>query len=166
MYLPPAADAIPDDVSPDMIDRIDEIIAANRGKPNALIPVLQQVQGVAGYLPVSLQQRIARGMGVPGSDVYGVTTFYSFFSMEPRGRNVIKVCLGTACFVQGGNEALDRIKSYTGLGVGETGEDRRFTLEVVRCLGACGLAPVTVINEDTHRKLTADRVTEVLETYE
>ncbi|MBU0515621.1 MAG: NAD(P)H-dependent oxidoreductase subunit E [Proteobacteria bacterium] len=166
MYLPPAADAIPDDVSPDMIDRIDQIIAANRGQLNALIPVLQQVQEVAGYLPVSLQQRIAQGMGVPGSDVFGVTTFYSFFSMEPRGRNVIKVCLGTACFVQGGNEALGRIKTHTGLKEGETGEDRRFTLEVVRCVGACGLAPVTVINEDTHRKLTADRVTEVLEQYE
>jgi NADH:ubiquinone oxidoreductase subunit E len=166
MYLKPVADTIPDDVSPEMLDQIDQIIAAGKGRPNALIPVLQQVQEVAGYLPVSLQQRIAQGMGVPGSDVFGVTTFYSFFSMVPRGRNVIKVCLGTACFVGGGNEALERIKTYTGLGEGDTGEDRRFTLEVVRCVGACGLAPVTVINEDTHRKLTADRVGEVLDQYE
>jgi NADH-quinone oxidoreductase subunit E len=166
MYLKPAAEQIPSDVTPDMLGRIDAIISSGRGRPNALIPVLQQVQEVAGYLPTSLQQRIARGLGVPGSDVFGVTTFYSYFSMVPRGRNVIKCCLGTACFVGGGNETLERIKNYTGLDEGETGEDRRFTLEVVRCVGACGLAPVTVINEDTHRKLTADRVTEVLDTYE
>lgn len=166
MYLKPVAEAIPDDVTPEMLDQIDQIIAAGKGRPNALIPVLQQVQELAGYLPVSLQQRIAQGMGVPGSDVFGVTTFYSFFSMVPRGRNVIKVCLGTACFVGGGNESLGRIKTYTGLEEGETGDDRRFTLEVVRCVGACGLAPVTVINDDTHRKLTADRVGEVLDQYE
>ncbi len=166
MYLMPATEPIPDDVTPDMLDQIDQIVASGKGRPNALIPVLQQVQEVAGYLPVALQQRIARGLGVPGSDVFGVTTFYSFFSMVPRGRNVIKCCLGTACFVGGGNETLERIKTYTGLKEGGTSQDRRFTLEVVRCVGACGLAPVTVINEDTHRKLTADRVVEVLDKYE
>ena len=107
----------------------------------------------------------ANGLGLPASDVFGVVSFYSFFTMVPRGRHVIRVCLGTACFVRGADEALNRLKRDLDLDVGGTTEDRRFTLEAVRCLGACGLAPVTVIDTDTHRKLTADRVAEVIDNY-
>ena len=165
MYLPPRVEQYPENITSEILGEIDRICDSHRGQPGSLIPVLQKSQKAAGYLPVAVQKRIAKGLGIPGSDVFGVVTFYSFFSMVPRGRNVIKVCMGTACFVQGGNEALGRIKNQTGLREGETDSDQRFTLEVVRCVGACGLAPVTVINEDTHRKLTAEKVSKVLADY-
>ncbi len=157
---------MPEDITPEMLERIDEICAAYRGQPGALIPVLQQCQEVVGYLPVPVQERIAKGLGVPGHEVYGVTTFYSFFSMEPRGRHVIRVCMGTACYVRGGKEALERLERHLNIPVDSTTEDRRFTLEQVRCLGACGVAPVVVVNNDTHRKVMADAVVNLVEQYD
>ena len=109
---------------------------------------------------------MARGLGIPGSAVFGVVTFYSFFTMVPRGRHTIRVCMGTACFVRGAGEALSRVKRELAIEVGGTTEDKRFSLEAVRCLGACGLAPVTVINHDTHRGLTSDRIMRVVDLYE
>ncbi|MCB2227411.1 MAG: NAD(P)H-dependent oxidoreductase subunit E [Desulfarculaceae bacterium] len=157
---------MPEDVTPEMVERIDEICAAYRGKPGALIPVLQKCQEVVGYLPVPVQEHIAKALGVPGHEVYGVTTFYSFFSMEPRGRHVVRVCMGTACYVRGGKEALDRLERHLNTPVDTTTEDRRFTLEQVRCLGACGVAPVVVVNQDTHRKVMADAVVDLVEQYD
>lgn len=156
---------MPSDITRKMLTKIDKICAANRGKAGALIPVLQQVQGIVGYLPVPVQDRIADKLGVPGHEVYGVTTFYSFFAMEPRGRNVVRVCMGTACYVRGGKEVLERMERHLGIPVGTTTEDRRYTLEQVRCLGACGVAPVVVVNEDTHRKVMADVVVDLVEGY-
>ena len=159
-------DARPDDITNEMMSKIDVIIAGHRSKPGALIPVLQKTQEVCGYLPIYIQEHVADGLGIPGSTVYGVVTFYSFFTMTPRGRHTIRVCLGTACFVRGAGEALARVKRELGVDVGGTTEDRRFTLDAVRCLGACGLAPVTVIDEDTHRDLSSDRIMDVVNSYE
>lgn len=161
-----APSAMPDDVTPKMVKEIDKICAANRRKAGALIPVLQQVQELVGYLPVPVQERIADKLGVPGHEVYGVTTFYSFFSMEPRGRHVIRVCMGTACYVRGGKEVLERLERHLEIPVDTTTDDRRFTLEQVRCLGACGVAPVVVVDEDNHRKVMADKVVDLVERYQ
>jgi NADH:ubiquinone oxidoreductase subunit E len=121
---------------------------------------------VVGYLPVELIDYIGRGMNLPPSDVYGVASFYALFSMEPKGRHTVKLCLGTACYVKGIKEVLDRISNQYQVKEGGTTEDRRFSLEAVRCLGACGLAPVMVVNSDTHGDVKADGVIDILEKYE
>lgn len=166
LATPVDAQAMPEDVTPEMVERMDEICAAHRGQPGALIPVLQQVQEVVGYLPAEVQERIASGLGVPGHEVYGVTTFYSYFSMTPKGRHTIRVCMGTACYVRGGKEALDRLERHLGIPVDSVTEDRRFGLEQVRCVGACGVAPVVVVDQTTHRKVMADQVVDIVESYE
>ncbi|MCB2189575.1 MAG: NAD(P)H-dependent oxidoreductase subunit E [Deltaproteobacteria bacterium] len=157
--------SMPEDITATQLAKVDEICAAYRGKPGSLIPVLQQCQIAVGYLPVELQEYIAERMGVPGHEVFGVTSFYSFFTMKPRGRHVVRVCMGTACYVRGGKEALDRLERHMQIPVDSTTEDRRFTLEQVRCLGACGVAPVMVVDEDTHRKVMADKVVDLVERY-
>jgi NADH:ubiquinone oxidoreductase subunit E len=163
---PNTAAVMPDDITPEMVAQLDQICAQYKGKPGALIPVLQNVQGVAGYLPVAVQERIAQNLGMPGHEVFGVTTFYSFFTMKPKGRHTVRVCMGTACYVRGGKEALDRLERHMGIPVDSTTEDRRFTLEQVRCLGACGVAPVVVVDQDTHRKVMADKVVDLVEKYQ
>ena len=135
-------------------------------KRSNLIPILQKVQARLGYLPREAMIEIANHLGIPEIEVYGVVTFYSFFSMVPRGRHTIKACMGTACYVKGISEIMQRIQAAYDLEVGGTSDDRRFTLESVRCLGACGLAPVLVVNKDTHGGVTPDRVSNILEKYE
>jgi NADH:ubiquinone oxidoreductase subunit E len=165
MFLGQSLAEINPDLTPEIMSKVDEIIASHKGKPGSLIPVLEEVQGVTGYLPVELQEYIARGINVPASTVYGVVTFYSFFSMVPKGKHNIKVCLGTACYVRGISEVLSRIQSQFKLEVGKVSEDKRFSLELVRCLGACGLAPVVVVGSDTHGGVTPDRIVEILDRY-
>jgi len=157
---------IPDNITSDMVTRIDEICEQNRDKCGALIPVLQSVQKLLGYLPVIVQERIAQGLGIPGHEVFGVVTFYSFFTMKPRGRHVVRVCMGTACYVSGGKEVLKCLEEYMAIPVDNTTSDRHYTLEQVRCLGACGVAPVVVINQDTHRKVMADKAVDLVKKYE
>jgi len=115
---------------------------------------------------VELQEYIGKGLNIPNSTIYGVVTFYSLFSMVPKGRHIIKVCLGTACYVRGTKAILKRLTETINLEVGQTTEDRRFSLEAVRCLGACGLAPVVVIDSDTHGGLKPDKITGILNQYE
>ena len=153
------------DLTEAVMQQIDEIIDRNKGKPGSLIPVLAECQALTGYLPVELQEYIAYGLNIPASTVFGVVTFYSFFSMVPRGRHTIKVCMGTACYVRGIAEVLNRIRSAYQINVGETTEDRRFSLESVRCLGACGLAPVVVVDSDTHGGVVPDKILNILEKY-
>jgi len=157
---------MPAGITPEMFEKIDEICARYRGKPGSLIPVLQACQEITGYLPVMVQERIAAGLGVPGHEVYGVATFYSFFTMKPKGRHTVRVCMGTACYVKGGKEALERLERHLGVKVDNTTPDRRFTLEQVRCLGACGVAPVVVVGSDTHRKIQADTIVKLVEKYQ
>ena len=158
--------AINPDLTPELMAKVDEIIDRYRDKPGSLIPVLEGSQNLVGYLPVELQEYIAECLNVPGSTVYGVVTFYSFFSMVPKGRHTIKVCLGTACYVRGTKNIIKKLKEGFGLQLGQTSEDRRFTLQAVRCLGACGLAPAVVIDEDTHGGVKPDKVGDILARYE
>jgi len=146
--------------------QIDEIIERLKDTPGSLITVLAEAQGITGYLPVELQEHIAAGMNIPSSTVYGVVTFYSFFTMIPKGRHIIKLCLGTACYVRGIQEVANRLENALNIKVGETTEDRRFSLEAVRCLGACGLAPVMVVDEDTHGDVTPDSALKIVNGYE
>ena len=154
------------DFTPQVMEKVDAIIDGHVGKPGCLIPVLTECQGVVGYLPTELQGYISTRLNIPDSTIYGVVTFYSFFSMVPKGRHTIKVCMGTACYVRGIGEVLNRLQSKFHLTVGETSEDRRFSLQVVRCLGACGLAPVVVVDSDTHGGVTPDSVLDILDRYE
>ncbi len=144
---------------------IDEILLKYRKKPGGLIPVLQQVQEAIKYLPTVVQEYIADGLNVPASNVFGVVSFYSFFATKPRGEYIIKVCLGTACYVQGGEKIVDNFKRGLSVEEGGTTEDKKFTLEVVRCIGACGLAPVLLVNEDTHGKVKPEKTMDVLKPY-
>jgi NADH:ubiquinone oxidoreductase subunit E len=153
-------------ITAEMYRRIDGIVARYRGKPGSLIPVLQQAQDVCGYLPHAVQRYVARGLNMSPSVVFGVATFYSFFTLVPRGKHVIRVCLGTACYVKRSEEILDKIKDELELDVGEVTRDKKYSLEAVRCLGACGLAPVVVIGQDTYGDVAATKVMEIVNKYE
>ncbi len=154
------------DITGDMWEKIDEIIAVNRKVPGSVIGVLRECQDVVGYLPVKLIDYISYGLNLSSSEVFGVASFYSLFSFEPKGRHLIKVCMGTACYVKGIQEAVNRIENKYHLKQGGTTEDRRFSLEAVRCLGACGLAPVVVVDQDTYGGVKAEKVIETLDKYE
>jgi NADH:ubiquinone oxidoreductase subunit E len=148
------------------MSKVDDTMDRWRGKPGCLIPVLEECQEVVGYLPVELQEYIGRGIEIPGSTIYGVVTFYSFFSMVPKGRHVIKVCLGTACYVRGTKNILQVLMDKLGLEIGQTTADRRFSLQAVRCLGACGLAPVMMVDSDTHGGMNPKKIPDILNRYE
>ena len=154
------------DITEQMWDKIHVVIADNKNKPGSIITVLRECQDIVGYLPVQLMDYISAGMNLPSSEVFGVASFYSLFSMQPKGRHLIKLCMGTACYVKGIKESLVRIKNRYQLEEGGTSEDRRLSLEAVRCLGACGLAPVMVVDTDTHGAISSDSVLDVLDRYE
>jgi NADH:ubiquinone oxidoreductase subunit E len=149
----------------ELLVRVDQVIAQYQGKPGALIPVLQIAQSIMGYLPEIALKRIAAGLGKSYSEVAGVTSFYSFFSTVPRGRHLVRVCLGTACYVRGGNVVLEALKKDLGVDVGQSTSDRMFTLEVARCFGACGLAPVITVDDDVHHRVKPARVGSIIEQY-
>ncbi|MCA1960966.1 MAG: NADH-quinone oxidoreductase subunit NuoE [Desulfomonile sp.] len=153
-------------IPPEELRKLDEIIDRYHGKPGYLIPALKDAQELFGYLPQEVQSRVAKGLNISPSHVYGVVTFYSFFTIAPRGRHTIRLCLGTACYVKGSREMLDNIVRDIGLNVGETSQDGRFTLEAVRCLGACGLAPVMMVGNDTHGNIDPKDTIKILEAYE
>lgn len=145
--------------------RIDEILARYAGQQGTLIPILQDVQNLYNYLPKDALEYIAEKTGTPISEIYGVVTFYSLFHLNPRGRNIIRACQGTACHVRGGKTILQALEKELGIKAGHTTSDLRFTLETVACIGACGLAPVMQVNEDTHGRLTPEKITAVLARY-
>jgi NADH-quinone oxidoreductase E subunit len=151
--------------TPEQWHRIDEVIGRYKKKPGSLIPVLEEVQAITGYLPEPIQRYVAQGLAVPLSQVYGVVTFYSFFTMKPRGRHQVRVCLGTACHVRGAKRNVEHLQKALGVGVGECTQDRKFGLEVVRCLGACGLAPVMVVDQDTHKQVKEAKLDKILDGY-
>jgi len=152
--------------TPEELSKVDAIIDYYKSKPGSLIPVLEEIQETVGYLPKSIQQRVAEGLTIPFSEVYGVVTFYSFFTMVPRGRHTIRCCLGTACYVRGGTKILGSLTKTLKINPGDTTEDRRYSLETVRCLGACGLAPVMVVDEDTFRQMKPLKVSDIIKAYE
>jgi len=143
--------------------RIAQVVDDFKGREGSLIQILHLAQGIYGYLPLHVQQLIAERLDIPLSEVYGVTTFYSFFSTKPRGEYTIRVCMGTACYVRGGAEIVKRLTQQLGIPVGGTTPDRKFSLEVMRCMGACGLAPAMMINDTVMRQVNPDRLTRILE---
>ena len=149
----------------EQVAKLNSIIEKFKGKPGGLIPVLEEAQVTLEYLPISLQKKIATGLNLPLSRVYGVVTFYSFFTMTPRGKHTIRVCLGTACYVRGGKILSETLAKQFGIKEGETTADRMFTLESVRCLGACGLGPVLVIDEDVHGRVKPGKIKDILSQY-
>lgn len=151
--------------TPEQVNQLDAIIEKYKGKPGGLIPVLEEAQVALEYLPISVQKKIAGGLNLPLSRVYGVVTFYSFFTMTPRGKHTVRICLGTACYVRGGKALSDQLKKEFGIEEGETTPDRMFTLETVRCLGACGLGPVIVVDENVHGRVKPAKVKEILTQY-
>ena len=154
------------DITNDMWSKIDEIIDGNKDIAGSIIGVLRECQDVVGWLPVGLIDYISDGLNLSRSEVFGVASFYSLFSLTPKGRHLIKVCMGTACYVKGIKEVISRIGNEYQVKEGCTTEDRRFSLEAVRCLGACGLAPVVVVDQDTFGAVKADKVIETLNKYE
>ena len=153
------------DITDDMWKQIDQIIQTNRPIAGSIISALRECQNVVGYLPVELLDYISTGLNLPASDVYGVASFYALFSMKPKGRHTIKLCMGTACYVKGIKEVINRVENHFKVKEGGTTEDRRFSLEGVRCLGACGLAPVMVVGSDTHGDISSDKIIDILENY-
>jgi NADH:ubiquinone oxidoreductase subunit E len=146
-------------------ERIAEVIEELKDKEGSLIQILHMAQGIYGYLPLKLQQFIAEKLDKPLSEVSGVVTFYSYFSMNPRGENTIRVCLGTACYVRGGKKIIEKLREILGIEVGETTEDGKFTLEVMRCIGACGLAPAMTINDKVYKQVNPDKLRGIIDMY-
>jgi NADH:ubiquinone oxidoreductase subunit E len=151
--------------TPEQVAKLSQIIKKHKGKPGGLIPVLEEAQVALEYLPISVQKRIAQELNLPLSRVYGVVTFYSFFTMTPRGKHTVRVCLGTACYVRGGKAIAETLQKEFGINEGETTPDRMFTLETIRCLGACGLGPVVVVDEDVHGRVKPSKVKEIMSQY-
>ncbi len=144
---------------------LDAFIAAQKDKEDSLIAVLHKGQELFGYLPSDLQLYIARQLDVPASKVYGVVSFYSYFSQDKKGKNTISVCMGTACFVKGVDKVMAGFKDHLGIDVGETSSDGLFTLKDVRCIGACGLAPVVMVNDKVYGHVTKDDVENIINQY-
>lgn len=145
--------------------QLKEFIDENKNKKGYLIPVLHMAQEIFGYLPLEVQNFVAKEMDIPVSVVTGVVTFYSYFKLFPTGRHTITVCLGTACYVRGAKKILEALEEKLGIRIGETTEDKRFSMGVQRCLGACGLAPVIMIDKDVHGRISAKKLDKILEQY-
>lgn len=146
--------------------KLDALIAQHKGKEGAVMQVLQGAQEIYGYLPIEVQKHIAIGLDVPLAEVYGVSTFYSQFSLNPKGEVAIAVCLGTACYVKGSGDIIDKVTEILGIKAGDTSPDGRYSLEATRCIGACGLAPVLTINNEVYGRLTAKEIPAILEKYQ
>ncbi len=146
-------------------EKIDQVIVKYRGRHGALIPVLKETQEICGYLPKNVQHRIARGLNLSTSQIYGVVSFYAFFTTLPRGKHVIRVCLGTACYVKGSKQILDHLEKELDVKVGGITRDRTFSLEAVRCLGCCSLAPAIVIDNDTHALVDPAEAIRIVRSY-
>jgi NADH:ubiquinone oxidoreductase subunit E len=144
---------------------LQQVIEELKNEPGCLMPVMQRAQDIFGYLPEDVQNIIAKGLDIPVSDVYGVATFYAQFNLEPKGKYITSVCLGTACYVKGAQLVLDELEKVLGVPAGSTTPDGLFTLNATRCLGACGLAPVIMVNDDVYGRLTPDQVAGVIEKY-
>lgn len=146
-------------------EALQKVIDANKHDKSRLMGVMQEAQGIYGYLPIEVQQMIADGMGVPLEKVYGVATFYAQFALSPKGNYNISVCLGTACYVKGSGDVFNKIQEILGIGADECTPDGRFSLTACRCIGACGLAPVLTVNDEVFGRLTADDVPDILKKY-
>ena len=146
--------------------RIKEIVASHQHEPTPLLVVLSQIQSEFGYIPLEVQEILSAEMNIPVAEIYGVVTFYSFFSLKPKGKYIIGVCLGTACYVKGSQNIIDRFCELLKVRPGETTPDGKFTIDALRCIGACAIAPAVTINGKVYANLTVDRVEKILKEYE
>lgn len=160
------AQALPFNGTEEQAAKLQAVIEAHKDQPGAVIPVLHEAQNIYGYLPIEVQTMIAEGLGVPLAEVYGVVTFYAQFSLNPKGKYEIGVCLGTACYVKGSNLILEKVKEVLGIDVGECTPDGLFSITATRCIGACGLAPVMTVGADVYGRLTPDEVEGILKKYQ
>jgi len=156
---------VPFQGTPEQEQALLEVIDRLKDQRGALMPILQEAQDIYGYLPEEVQQIIAKGLKIPFEEVYGVATFYSQFALNPKGKYKVSVCLGTACYVKGSGEVYARLAKELGIEGGECTADMNFSLEACRCVGACGLAPVIMINDDVYGRLTPDEVPKILAKY-
>ena len=147
-------------------EKVDRVISKYKGGHGALIPVLKETQDICGYLPKKVQHRIAEGLNLSPSQVYGVVSFYAFFTTVPRGKHIIRVCLGTACYVKGSKQILDNLQRELNVEVRGITRDRKYSLEAVRCLGCCSLAPALVVDEDTHALVDPSEAIQIVRLYE
>jgi NADH:ubiquinone oxidoreductase subunit E len=145
--------------------RLHEVIAEHKGQPGAAMPVLQEAQAIYGYLPEEVQIIIADSLEIPLTEVYGIASFYSQFAMNPKGLYKVSVCMGTACYVKGAGEILDRVSKRLGCEPDSITDDGRFSLDATRCIGACGLAPIMTINDDVYGRLSPDDIDDILAKY-
>lgn len=149
-----------------LMQKLEQVIEDHKDMQGALIPVLHEAQSIFGYLPMEVMQKIADGLNLPVAKVYGVATFYSQFSLEKKGKYRINVCMGTACYVKGSGDLLNKFRQRLGIEVGECTEDGLFSLESCRCIGACGLAPVITINDEVYGRLTEADIDGIIDKYE
>ena len=152
--------------TPEQEKALTQVINANKHDKSRLMAVMQEAQEIDGYLPIEVQKMIAEGMDVPLEKVYGVSTFYAQFSLTPKGKYNISVCMGTACYVKGSQTLLDALTEKLGIGIDECTPDGKFSLTACRCIGACGLGPVLTVNDDVYGRLTADDIDGILAKYE
>ena len=158
--------SVPFNGTAEQAEKLQAVIAAHKDEKGCLMPVLQKAQDIYGYLPIEVQKMIAEGLDIPLEDVYQVATFYAQFSLNPKGKYRISVCLGTACYVKGAGDLYEKFSELLGIKGGECTADGKFSLDACRCIGACGLAPVLTINDDVYGRLTADDVAGILAKYE
>ena len=152
--------------TPEQKEKLLQVIAAKKDEPGALMPILQEAQAIYGYLPIEVQTMIAEEMDIPLEKVYGVSTFYAQFSLYPKGKYRVSVCLGTACYVKGSGLVLEELEKQLGISNGQCTADGKFSLDACRCVGACGLAPVMLVNDDVYGRMTPDQVKDILAKYE
>lgn len=164
--MPNCKTVIPYHGTPQQEAELKKVIAQHKGQPGATMPVLQAAQEIFGYLPEEVQILVAEGLDIPLSEVYGVASFYAQFTMNPKGRHQISLCLGTACYVKGAGDVLAAIEKHLDIRAGGITPDGRFSLDACRCIGACGLAPVMMIGSDVYGRLTPDQVGDILAKYD
>ena len=153
-------------LKPRQVEQLKEVCRSFDNKPGELINVLHKAQSIFGYLPAEVQEVVARELNVPVAKVYGVVTFYSFFTMQPKGIYPISICLGTACYVRGAEKVLDEFKRILKVNVGETTPDGKFSISCLRCVGACGLAPVVTIGEKVYGRVSPDGVKDIIKEFD
>jgi len=152
-------------LTPDHLDAVDKLMEPYRGRPGNLIQVLHKAQNVVGYLPREVQVKVAEGLNVPLSKVYGVVSFYSFFNTEPKGKHKISICAGTACYVRGAKQLINKLEEEMNLKPGGTSEDGLFSLDLVRCVGACGLGPVVTVDDEVYGQVDTEKLISILSKY-
>ena len=163
--MPNKKTVVPYSGTPEQEAKLKEIIQKYKGVPGGTMPVMQQAQEIFGYLPEEAQIMIAGGLEIPLEEVYGISTFYSLYDLNPKGQYKITVCLGTACYVKGSGDVFNRLSELLGIGADECTEDGKFSLTACRCIGACGLAPVLTVNEDVYGRLVPEDVDKILAKY-